>query len=571
MASKAQSNNNSSEKYLFIIYSCKKNIDKAENLYYFLISKNFNTLCQIFIIYGDTSRQEFQDKSQKYMLEDHYIILDTLDDYYSLNKKTLNLFETIHYIFPTIKGLFKCDDDIIPNLDHLTNLINIKLATEEIDYCGNTVNVKNAYDYNFNDNPNYRTTFPVVRYCGGPLYYLSKRALDTFKNTLLVRLFLAEDVMVGYHLNHSGIEPSSQIDELYSNFESNLNKISFHNYTHNIQYLDIIKVSKLILNNSENQKTLISLGILCPQINGGLGNQLFKIGAAISIAREYNRKLIVSKMHFIPNGHQSATKTMQTLEKLFNKSEMPLRIIDDNIPGGYYVYKAGGTESFQYVDISSRIPSDIINGHYNLMLDGYFINQRYLPTDYINLLSITPTRAVSDIIQEYGNFDNTYFIHIRLGDYVGNALYRISLDSYYMDCIANIKYSNPEARFIICTNEYSSNLEKYLEHIRRLTDFTLQSSKDDELDTLYIMSQCRGGICANSTLSWLGCYFQQARINASTTLESRKHIYMPYPWVNKTFHGFTDENTQDIYPDWATIYNTLTSKFREIYTLEDLK
>lgn len=559
MASQEKSRN-----YLFIIYSCQKNLDNAENIYNFLISKNFQKLCQIFIIYSNSARPEFQNTNKNYILEEHYIILNTPDDYYSLNSKTLTLFQTVLKLFPTIIGLFKCDDDIIPNVVHLTNIITTKLETLEIDYCGNKVNVENEYEYNFNQNPAYPTTFPVVRYCGGPLYYLSRRALEKFNGSVAIKLFLAEDIMVGYHLNHARIEPSSHIDALYSDYASNVANISFHNNKHDIQYLDMIKISTLTTHNPGYKQPLISLGMLCPQINGGLGNQLFKLGAAISIAREYNRELIVSKVHFIPNGHQPANKTMKILEKLFNKPEMPLKIIDNNIPGGYYVYKAGGTESFEYVDLSTRIPSDIIQGQSNLMIDGYFINPRYLPDDYPNLISIKPTRTENDITLEYGNLDNTYFIHIRLGDYVGHELYCISLESYYLDCISNIKYSNPAARFIICTNEYSRNLEKYLEHIRRLTDFIIQSPKDDELDTLYIMSKCRGGICANSTLSWLGCYFQQARINATTTLEAREHIYIPYPWVNKTCHGFTDENTRDIYPNWATVYNTITKKFRDI-------
>ena len=556
-------------KYLFFIYSCKKNLEQATIIYNYLISKNFQQHCEIFIIYGDTTRPEFEKTSQNqtHILEDHYLILNTPDDYYSLNLKTLCLFRAIIDLFTEITGVFKCDDDIIPNVVHLVDLItSSRLST--IDYCGNKINVKQTYDYDFNNNPEYRTTFPVVHYCGGPLYYISNRALDTFKNMQMrqVILFLAEDIMVGYHLNHAGIEPSPNIASLYTDTAADINKISFHNYKHETKYLDMIKVPILIIYNPKPVEVpvQIPLGYLCPQINGGLGNQLFKIGAAISLAREYNRELIISKVHFIPNGHQPANKTMQTLEKLFNKPEMPLRIIDGNIPDGHFVYKAGETESFQYVDLLTRISKDIIQGSGNILLDGYFINPLYLPDDYPNLISITHTRTTKGLTHEYGDFHNTYFIHIRLGDYVGNKLYHISLESYYIDCITRIKNANPAAIFIVCTNEYSKTLEKYLKPIRRITDFTLQSNKDDELDTLYIMSRCRGGICANSTLSWFGCYFQQSRINSYTDLEAHPYIYMPYPWVNKTFHGFTDENTSDIYPPWATVYNTITSKFRDM-------
>ena len=560
--------------YLFIIYTCQKNIEQANTIYHYLVSKNFQQYCQIYITYGNTAKftptdiltdDKLDAGRQNYILEDHYIILNTPDDYYSLNKKTQALVQVILKEFPTVKGLFKCDDDVIPNISHLAELITSSRLSG-INYCGNKVIVSSEREYNFNNNPSYPTTFPIVRYCGGPLYYLSSHALEVFKDVKKIKWFLAEDVMVGYNLNHAGIEPSPNVEELYSNYATNLNRISFHNYKHETKYLDIIKVPNLTIQKSASQSTIIPLGILCPQINGGLGNQLFKLGAAISLSREYNRELVISKQHFIPNSHQSAEKTMKTLEKLFCKDEYKLRIIDSNIPGGYYVYRAGGNESFQYVDLSSRIPQEIIQGCDNLMLDGYFINPRYLPPDYPSLISITPTRTTQELLDEYGNLDQTYFIHVRLGDYVGHELYRIPLESYYPDCIARIKYSNPSANFIVCTNEYSRNLERYLEGIRRITDFKVQNRKDDELDTLYVMSQCRGGICSNSTLSWLGCYFQSARIKATTSLEVqsvREHIYMPYPWVNRTWHGFTDENTCDIYPAWASVYDTQTSKFRD--------
>jgi len=543
---------------------------------------NYLPQCQVYITYGNPSREEFKssaDNIQKnYILEDHYLILNTPDDYYNLNNKTIALLLAITNCFPNISGLFKCDDDIIPNIEHLTELITSSRLID-IDYCGNKVNMEREFIYNFNDNPDYPTIFPVVRYCGGPLYYLGSRALDTFKGNNTIKLFYAEDIMVGYHLNHVGIEPSNDVESLYSNFASNLDKVSFHNYKHEPKYLDMIKIPvpdlHLLLENSITRDTqheqhaqhaqliqkLIPLGILCPQINGGLGNQLFKLGASISLAREYNRELVISKVHFIPNNHQSADKTIKTLEKLFCKPICPLRVITSNIPGGHYVYKAGSTESFQYIDLSSRIPDDILKGHSNLMLDGYFINPRYLPADYPSLISIIPTRSIQDITTNYGVLDQTYFIHIRLGDYVNHELYRIPLESYYIDCITRIKNFNPNAHFLICTNEYSNNLVKYIEQISKITGYTIQSQNDDELDTLYVMSQCRGGICANSTLSWLGSYFQQSRINVSSSQEACKHIYMPYPWVNRTWHGFTDENTKDIFPEWATVYNTNTSAF----------
>ena len=66
------------------------------------------------------------------------------------------------------------------------------------------------------------------------------------------------------------------------------------------------------------------------------------------------------------------------------------------------------------------------------------------------------------------------------------------------------------------------------------------------------MSSCIGGICANSTLSFIGSYFQKNK--------TKKNIYMPYPIVNFV-NGFSNENvTKDMYPDWCTVYNTFNNE-----------
>ena len=131
-------------KYLFFIYSCKKNLEQATIVYNYLISKDFHKHCQIYIIYGNPSRPEFQDtsKNQTHILEDHHLVLNTPDDYYSLNHKTLSLFCAIIDLFTEITGVFKCDDDIIPNVVHLVDLITSSKLIN-IDYCGNKVNVNN--------------------------------------------------------------------------------------------------------------------------------------------------------------------------------------------------------------------------------------------------------------------------------------------------------------------------------------------------------------------------------------------------------------------------------------------
>ena len=496
-------NNLNYNDYIFIIYSCKKQLSYANNIYNKLIKDNL-VKCKIFIIYGDTLNTD-------YKIIHNYIILNVLDDYNSLNLKTLKLFQTINILFPNIKGIFKCDDDIIPNINHLNTFILSEIINT-IDYCGYKVNIEKEIIHN-------NIILPKVQYCGGPLYYLSKKSLDIFKNmNENIIMHISEDIMVGLNLNANNIFPYDY--KLYDIIFSDINKISYHNYNRDIN----------LFNNIDNNYIIIN-------INGGLGNQIFQIGTALGYCEKYNKNLILSKNHIIKNTHQTFDKTIKVINTLFPD----IKIVDNLDTGNYFLFSEKTEDAFMYKPITSV---DISNLN-NILLKGYFINQKYLSK--IFKCFISPTNCMTKYKDKLDNFNNTYFIHIRLGDYVNNNLYNIKLNEYYTYCINKIKEQNNNARFIICTNEYGNNLDIYTNNFPKDIDYTIQDKIDDELDTLYIMSSCKGGICTNSSLSFIGSYLQKNK--------DKNYIYMPYPWVN-FINGYNHNNTIDIYPEWAQVYNT---------------
>ena len=179
--------------YIFILYSCKKNLDKTNKIYDKINNKLNDS--KVYIVYGD-----------ELDINEKYIILNVKDDYDNLNEKTLSLIQTINMLFPSIKGMFKCDDDVIVNIGHIQNMI-YTIQNENIDYCGHC----NIID------KDYKTTYDTYEctYCGGPLYFLSKKAMESFNETSGIKKIYYEDMMVGYHLNKFNILPSEKYN-LYS-------------------------------------------------------------------------------------------------------------------------------------------------------------------------------------------------------------------------------------------------------------------------------------------------------------------------------------------------------------------
>jgi hypothetical protein len=144
-------------------------------------------------------------------------------------------------------------------------------------------------------------------------------------------------------------------------------------------------------------------------------------------------------------------------------------------------------------------------------MNGYFQDWRYVDPDFISRLRFPP-----DVLTRYPVKDSV-FLHIRGGDYVGHFLHDIHLDGYYERAIEHF----PDTHFLVVTNDVAyAEARPFLNGLR----YTLVD--EPEIDTLYLMSQCKGGICANSSFSWWGAY-----------LNPHRKIVMPDRWFVGSWQG----------------------------------
>ena len=142
-----------------------------------------------------------------------------------------------------------------------------------------------------------------------------------------------------------------------------------------------------------------------------------------------------------------------------------------------------------------------------MILTGYFQDYRYVESDFADTL-VFPV----DCLDKYPNIGSKVFIHVRGGDYIGLSDWDIDLDAYYARAIAKF----PGASFVIFTNDEPHLLTRpWLKGL----DYTI--IRENELDTLTLMTKCAGAICANSTFSWWGAWLNRNRT-----------IVFPSRWVN---------------------------------------
>ncbi len=243
-------------------------------------------------------------------------------------------------------------------------------------------------------------------------------------------------------------------------------------------------------------------------LKGGFANRLFMLHTAIAYANRTKKKFVLVKKFIVDNAHEDNKITMDSLEKIFSKfiyhdiqNITWKKVCDPDANANIYI----------------KIP-DYQNE--SILLDGYFQSEKYFE------LSKPLQLAIEKKV-------HTYFLHIRLGDYCTLDMYKIPLQNYYSKAIINIMESDIDAHFLVFSND-NKNAELFIKkNILVPFDYKISEAKT-AYDTLVEMSSCCGAICTNSSLSWMGAYYQR---------EPRKNIYMPYPWLNSKL------NTKDLCPN----------------------
>lgn len=131
-------------------------------------------------------------------------------------------------------------------------------------------------------------------------------------------------------------------------------------------------------------------------------------------------------------------------------------------------------------------------------------------------------------------------VHVRRGDYLNQEnremFGNICTDAYYEKAVRVIRDRVPEAHFYLFSDDISYVREKY--RGKEYTVVDVNHGRDSFYD-MWLMSQCKHHICANSTFSFWG-----ARLNAN---ESKMMIR---PTIHKNSQVFEPQEMSALWPDW---------------------
>lgn len=259
------------------------------------------------------------------------------------------------------------------------------------------------------------------------------------------------------------------------------------------------------------------------KISGGLGNQIFQYATARSIALKFNRKLFIDKSWFNNiNRSEDAEDKNATTKRDFLLNNFS---IESKILNNFYINWIDRTKifsksyksfnvfssiflrnlSYSYFDSNNNSIKDI-KAAKRAYLIGYWQNNNIIEKYKSSLLNeLQLKNGLSDenkiFLKEINNTNSTA-VHFRRGDYISkpnsSKLHVTCSNKYYRDAIEKLGELTTNNNYFI----FSDDIEWVKSNIELPINSAYINNEETPHEDLYLMSQCKHQITANSTFSW---------------------------------------------------------------------
>lgn len=304
--------------------------------------------------------------------------------------------------------------------------------------------------------------------------------------------------------------------------------------------------------------------MLIVRFGGGLGNQLFQFAMMISLEKTLGEEIKYDDSSYSYFNEHEGFDLPKYFSFSYKKMDMnvlkkisPLRFVLTkrnlqlpNLKVYSLVYKVDRILSFLWNrfigsvkvvrDIDINAISEIRENHNEeiLYFDGKWQN-----------ISLYDLAFLRDNVRFQVNLDNTdrnilnnihetvsVSVHIRRGDFTTNTGFNICSEKYYMDAIDRLLY-NTGLSIEHFTFFFFGDDHKYIEKNYQYPNMTVVQGSTAGVD-MYLMSNCKYNIIANSTFSFWGAFLNKTpemiiAPKYSFYNDKRKELFsVPASWIS---------------------------------------
>ena len=290
------------------------------------------------------------------------------------------------------------------------------------------------------------------------------------------------------------------------------------------------------------------------QVAGGLGNQLQQYALYRKFVRMGKEaRLDLSWFDEVKGNDEETKVTSRNLELAYfdrlvyetcTEEEKEKLIGSNGLPGKLRRKLLPSTVHWFH---ESKMYHPELLSFEDMYLSGYFACEKYYSDILYDLRekiqfpsSDNPlNRELAQEMRECASVS----VHVRRGDYLNEenrAMFgNICTDAYYQKAMELMKEEVPDAHFYFFSDDVSYVKQKY--QGEEFTVVDINHGKDSFYD-MWLMSNCKHNICANSTFSFWG-----ARLNGN----ERK--IMIRPTIHKNSQVFRKEEMEELWQGWRFV------------------
>lgn len=270
------------------------------------------------------------------------------------------------------------------------------------------------------------------------------------------------------------------------------------------------------------------------KLKGRLGNQMFQYALAKKLSITHNIKFNLNVDHLIDHHCNYALS-------VFNVGNINLKNTKTYFNKKLFKIKRS-MGKIDYQEPHFHFDEHVLTLKH-ATIDGYWQSEKYFSDiREILLKDFTPKQLPNNPILAQIKQCNAISVHIRRGDYANNpvntAFHGLIGVAWYQQAMSIIKEKVHNPHFFF----FSDDIEWVKEHFLPQNNFYFIEPTPEELSyqDMYIMSQCKHNIIANSSFSWWGAWLNQ---------NPDKIVIAPKQW-------FLDKNTdtKDVIPvSWIAL------------------
>jgi hypothetical protein len=265
-------------------------------------------------------------------------------------------------------------------------------------------------------------------------------------------------------------------------------------------------------------------------LQGGLGNQLFQLFAALAYSMEHKEKFALCSTKIDLDVRPTYWDTI--LKRLADSVDPKLNT---------ETFTKLIEQAFHYTPLPKQT---------NVMLVGYFQSHKYFEKHYAAIhkkLNITMEQEL--IRSKYLTLTDTISLHFRIGDYTALQLHHAILkDDYYVKAIQEIIKRTKKTDWNIiyfCEEKDNLPVKQRMRKIKKsFPELEFHKAEDtmEDWEQLLLMSCSNHNIIANSAFSWWAAYLNPT---------PDKIVVYPKTWFGAANY---DKSTKDLCPSsWVCI------------------